>query len=143
LAVDYLADLTLKTMEATAHRATGAVHCSPELRSAVYSSDCYGRGPLLGLRDLTGSSHAREMLKQCVVQVASQKRPRRVMKINLLKTIDGDGRRRQTRHADTNFYVVFMTLGCWALFPPAAEMLQVHSRVVTCFSEDGRLTLEE
>jgi hypothetical protein len=83
------------------------------------------------------------MLKRRVVPVASQKRTRRMMKINLLKTIGGDDRRRQTRHADTNFYVVSLTRGSRALFPPATETLRADSRVVMYCPEDGRLTLEE
>jgi hypothetical protein len=69
---EYLADLTLRKTEAGAHRASGAVHCSPRRRSALYSFVCYGRGSLLGLRDLTGSSQTREMLKRGVDRVASQ-----------------------------------------------------------------------
>jgi len=41
------------------------------------------------------------MLKRCVVQVASQKRTRRLMKINLL--LDGNGRRQDPTHTDTSF----------------------------------------
>jgi ribosomal protein L28 len=43
--------------------------------------------------DQMESQQLREMLKRCVVQVPSQKRTRRMLKINLMKTIDGDSRR--------------------------------------------------
>jgi hypothetical protein len=124
----------------------GHGHCAllfPTTASTLQSPSAADRIRSSVTLDQTESQQLRQMLMRCVVQVASQKGTRRMMNINLLKTIDGDERRRQNRHADTNFYVVSLTRGSRALFHPATETLRADSRAVTYCPEDGRLTLDE
>jgi hypothetical protein len=45
-------------------------------------------------------------------------------------------------HSDL-YFVLSLTRGARALFPPATETLLTDSRAVTCCPEDGKLTLEE
>ena len=75
------------------------------------------------------------MSKRCVVLVPSQKRTRRIVKINLLRTTDED-------ETKTKPQCSVSEQGVLGPVPPATETLRADSRAVLCCPEDGRLTFE-